>query len=154
MESASRVHRLSRALSKLGLLVGALLLLQGGPILAAEGATFDFAVTVLHATPEGGVGKGAGRFDRLLRRQVRYEGLRVVKSKRVRLAANQIGSLKLPDGDTFRFRPIDPAGPGALVAIDVGTTQGDFRLPKGKPLFLGGSSWKDGTLWVVLELRR
>ncbi|MCP5071344.1 MAG: hypothetical protein GY946_32690, partial [bacterium] len=133
MESASRRDDRSRARSWPGVLVGALLLFAGGPALA-EGPTFEFAVTVLHATPEGSVGKGAGRYDQLLRRQVRYEGLRVVKTKQARVAAHQIGSLKLPGGDAFRFRPIDPEGPGALVAIGVGSTQGDFRLPKGKPL--------------------
>lgn len=133
------------------LLIGVLLLFHTGPALA-EGQTFDFVVTVLHATPEGVVGKGAGRYDRLLRRQVRYEGLRVVKSKQATVAAHEIGAVKLPDGDTLRFRPIDPEGPGALVAVDVGSTQGDFRMPKGKPLIFGGSAWKGGRLVVVLEL--
>ncbi len=155
MGSASHVdwfHGLGRDFRRLSLVAGACLLLQAGPSLAAEDETFDFVVTVLHATPQGVVTDDAGRFDRFLHHQVRYEGLRVVKSKRATLVANQIGSVKLPDGDTFRYRPIDPDGPGALVAIDVGTTQGDFRLPKGKPLFLGGSSWQGGKLWVVLEL--
>lgn len=157
MGSASRAswyHGLGRALKRFGVLTGALLLLQGTSSLAAEEETFDFAVTVLHATLEGSVGEGARRFDRVLHHKVRYEGLRVVKSKRATLAANEIGSLKLPDGDTFRFRPIDPDGPGALVAIDSGTTQLDYRLLEGKLLFLGGSSWNGGTLWIVLELKK
>jgi hypothetical protein len=36
----------------------------------------------------------------------------------------------------------------------MGETQGDFRLPAGKPLILGGSGWKGGQLVVVLELTR
>ncbi len=122
-----------------------------GPALAQE--AFEFDVSVLHATPTGSVDRAAGRFHRLLGKRVRYEGLRVVTSKSLRVATNDIGSVKLPDGVRFGFRPIDPEGPGVLVAIDMGQTQGDFRLPAGKPLVLGGSAWKGGQLVVVLELR-
>ncbi len=121
---------------------------------SAEGEVFAFQVTVLHATPEGKVGKGAQRYDRLLRPQVRYEGLRVVKSRRLRVAANEMGSVTLPNGGAFRFRPIDPVGPGVLVAIDAGTTQGDFRVRGRKPLIFGGWGWKDGKLVVAFELTR
>ncbi len=114
---------------------------------------FAFDVNVLHATPSGQVSGDAQRFHRLLGSRVRYEGLQVVKSQSLTVATNDIGSVKLPDGVRFRVRPIDPAGPGALVAIDMGRTQGDFRLPAGKPLVLGGSAWKGGQLVVVLELR-
>ncbi|MBW2244137.1 MAG: hypothetical protein JRH01_19310 [Deltaproteobacteria bacterium] len=151
MLSARPLDRRRRALVWTSVLIGVLLFFQSSPVLA-EAETFEFVVTVLHATPEGVVGKGAGRYDRLLRRQVRYEGLRVVKTKRATVATRQIGSVPLPDGDTLRFRPIDPEGPGALVAVDVGSTQGDFRMTKGKPLIFGGSAWKGGLLVVVLEI--
>lgn len=144
--SASRaVRRLLRTAALIGVLLAV-------PALAAA-QEFDFQVSVLHATPGGSVAKDAARFDRLLRPRVRYEGLRVVEQKGARLAANAIGQVKLPDGQRFRFRPIDPAGPGALVAIDMGRTKGDFRLRAGKPLIFGGSSWRGGDLVVVLELR-
>lgn len=119
---------------------------------SADEASFGFRVTVLHATSSGAVDEGAGRFDRLLRKRVSYQGLRVVSSKGQTVGANRIGSVKLPDGTLFRFRPIDPEGPGALVAIDMGGTRGDFRLPAGKPLILGGAAWQQGHLVVVLEL--
>jgi len=123
------------------------------PSMAAGQEIFSFDVTVLHATPTGSVQKDADRFHRLLGQRVRYEGLTVIKSQGLEVATNDIGSVKLPGGVRFRVRPIDPDGPGALVAIDMGKTQGDFRLPAGKPLVLGGSSWKGGQLVVVLELR-
>ncbi len=119
---------------------------------AAQEASFGFQVTVLHTSPDGKVGPKAKRFHRLLGRRVKYGGIRVVKSKATRVKVNNIGGIKLPDGSHFQFRPIDGGGPGALVAVDMGQTQGDFRLPAGKPLILGGSSWRGGKLVVVLEL--
>ena len=121
---------------------------------SAQETSFDFRVTVLHATSGGAVRDGAQRFDRLLRKRVSYRGLRIVTSQERTVGTTRIGSVELPDGTRFRFRPIDPDGPGALVAIDMGETQGDFRLPAGKPLILGGSGWKGGQLVVVLELTR
>lgn len=113
----------------------------------------DFAVTVLHATPgKGGIDKGARRFDKLLRSTLRYESLRVVKSKQRHVKLNEIERVRLPTGEDFRFRPIDAGDRGVLVAVDWRkTARGDFRLPRGKPLILGGQPYEDGQLVVILE---
>jgi hypothetical protein len=113
----------------------------------------DFAVTVLHATPgKGGIDKEARRFDKLLRSSLRYESLRVVKSKRRHVKLNEIERVRLPTGADFRFRPIDASDRGVLVAVDWRkTARGDFRLPRGKPLILGGQPYEDGQLVVILE---
>jgi len=112
-----------------------------------------FEVTVLHASPSpGGIGPGAERFDRLLRDTVRYESLRVMKSKQRKVKLNEIERVTLPTGEDFRFRPIDAGERGVLVAIDwTRTARGDFRLPRGKPLILGGQPYEDGQLVVILE---
>jgi hypothetical protein len=113
----------------------------------------DFAVTVLHASPsEGGIDPGARRFDRLLRSSLRYESLRVVKAKQRHVKLNEIERVSLPTGADFRFRPIDAGDRGVLVAVDWrNTARGDFRLPRGKPLILGGQPYEDGQLVVILE---
>ena len=113
----------------------------------------DFAVTVLHASPEkGGIDKGARRFDELLRSSLRYESLRVVKTKQRHVELNEIERVRLPTGEDFRFRPIDAGDRGVLVAVDWRkTARGDFRLPRGKPLILGGQPYEDGQLVVILE---
>ena len=113
----------------------------------------DFVVTVLHATPEkGGIDTGAQRFDKLLRSSLRYESLRVVKSKQRHVKLNEIERVRLPSGEDFRFRPIDAGDRGVLVAVDWRkTARGDFRLPRGKPLILGGQPYEDGQLVVILE---
>lgn len=113
----------------------------------------DFAVTVLHASPEpGGIDEGAQRFDRLLRPSLRYESLRVVKVKQRHVKLNEIERVSLPTGEDFRFRPIDAGDRGVLVAVDWRkTARGDFRLPRGKPLILGGQPYEKGQLVVILE---
>jgi hypothetical protein len=113
----------------------------------------DFAVTVLHASPApGGVDPAAKRYDRLLRSSLRYESLRVVKSKQRHVKLNEIERVRLPTGEDFRFRPIDAGDRGVLVAVDWRkTARGDFRLPRGKPLILGGQPFEDGQLVVILE---
>ena len=112
-----------------------------------------FEVTVLHASPSpGGIDPGAERFDRLLRDTVRYESLRVVKSKQRRVKLNEIEKIELPTGRDFRFRPIDAGDRGVLVSVDWRkAARGDFRLPRGKPLILGGQPYEDGQLVVILE---
>jgi hypothetical protein len=126
---------------------------QEGTLLRPKPPRLDFEVTVLHASPEpGGVDPRAERFDRLLRNTVRYESLRVVKSKQRRVELNEIEKIALPTGQSFRFRPIDAGDRGVLVAIDwKKTARGDFRLPRGKPLILGGQPYENGQLVVILE---
>ena len=112
-----------------------------------------FEVTVLHASPSpGGIDPGAERFDLLLRDTVRYESLRVLKAKERNVELNQIEKVSLPTGQDFRFRPIDAGDRGVLVSVDwKKTARGDFRLPRGKPLILGGQPFEDGQLVVILE---
>jgi hypothetical protein len=119
----------------------------------AEKPRLNFQVTVLHASPApGGVGPGAERFDRLLRDTVRYESLSVVKTKQRRVDLNEIERVALPTGQDFRFRPIDASDRGVLVSVDWRkTARGDFRLPRGKPLILGGQPYENGQLVVILE---
>lgn len=146
------------AAALLGLAVGAL----AQPLVAPEPSGFpkkaakprlNFEVTVLHASPsEGGIDPGAERFDRLLRDTVRYRSLRLVKAKERRVNLNEIEKVKLPTGQDFRFRPIDASDRGVLVSVDWRkTARGDFRLPRGKPLILGGQPYENGQLVVILE---
>ena len=126
---------------------------HGGIPSKPEKPRLDFQVTVLHASPEpGGVGPGAERFDRLLRDTVRYESLSVVKTKARRVDLNEIERVALPTGQDFRFRSIDASDRGVLVSVDWRkAARGDFRLPRGKPLILGGQPYLGGQLVVILE---
>jgi hypothetical protein len=112
-----------------------------------------FEVTVLHASSaEGGIDPRAERFDRLLRDTVRYRSLKLVKVRERRVDLNEIERIELPTGQSFRFRPIDAGDRGVLVSVDwKKTARGDFRLPRGKPLILGGQPYENGQLVVILE---
>jgi len=137
------------ALSALALLV----LAVASPAGAQE--TLRFQVTVLFASPEpGGIDPAAEGFNRLLGSKVRYESLKVVTSTTQETALDQIGTVALPSGESFRYRPIDQSDRGVLVAVDwQGTAKGDFHLPAGKPLIFGGAPHEGGQLVVVLEMR-
>jgi len=123
------------------------------PLPKVKKPRIHFEVTVLHASSApGGVDPGAERFDQLLRNTVRYESLKVVKAKQRKVALNEIERVPLPTGQDFRFRPIDASDRGVLVSVDWRkAARGDFRLPRGKPLILGGQPYEDGQLVVILE---
>lgn len=134
------------------LLLGLALLAAWG-VPAAAAADHSFEVTVLVASQEPGAIDGrAKRFDKILRKRLRYESLRFVSSQRRSLALDEIGSVPVQGARAFRFRPIDAGGKGVLVAVDW-ETRGDFRIHKGKPLILGGPAGRGGDLVVILEAR-
>lgn len=149
MRSARTVLRIAALAAALaGLVPGA------APPAWAQPAEAGFRVTVLAASPKpGGIDPAARRYHALLGKRVRYESLRVLETHRSRLGEGDIGRVALPTGTAFRFRPLDLSGAGVLVSVDMGeAAQGDFRIPKGKPLILGGQPYQDGQLVVILEV--
>jgi hypothetical protein len=130
-------------------------LLLAGPVAAEDPGPIAFEVTVVHVSSgKGGVQASdrARRIDRIIGAQIKYDSLRVIDFKRRKVQMNQIGSVTLPSGNRFRFRPMDLSDQGVLVAVDVErSTQGDFRIPKRKPVVFGGQRYQDGQLVIVLE---
>lgn len=143
----------------------ALVGLAGSPLLSAaaraeEPAAVTFHVTVVHVSGAEGEGGGveeseaARRAHGILGDRIRYESLRVLATHERRLAANDVARIGLPTGRELRFRPLDVGEGGVLVAVDVeGTAQGDFRIPSGKPIVLGGPTYREGQLVILLEPR-
>jgi len=125
----------------------------GGP---AHKEPARFEVTVLRAElAKGTIDPQAERLHKLLaKRGLSYGTLRVVAHQRDALMLGEIGAVMTPNGKEYRFRPLDRGDAGGfLVAVDWGTTRGDFRMEPGVPLILGGQPKDGGQLWVVLELR-
>lgn len=124
---------------------------------AEEPGAVTFHLTVVHVSPKaGGVeeSEAARAAHRILGDRIRYESLEVLDRQEERLAPNEVGTHALPNGQELRFRPLDLGESGVLVAVDVeGSAQGDFRVPSGKPVVLGGSSYEDGQLVILLEPR-
>ena len=117
-------------------------------------APAHFEVTVLRATAEpGAIDAQAERLHKLLsKRGLVFGSLRVTAHREEVLKLGQIGAVMTPNGKEYRFRPLDRSASGFLVAIDWGTTRGDFRMEPGVPLILGGQPNDGGQLVVVLEL--
>ncbi len=129
------------------------------PLEAAVGpahrAPARFEVTVLRAMlAKGVIDPRAERLHKLLaKRGLAYGTLRVVAHQQDALLLGEIGAVMTPNGQQYRFRPLDRGDTGFLVAVDWGSTRGDFRMEPGVPLILGGQPKDGGQLWVVLELR-
>ncbi len=113
-----------------------------------------FEVTVLRASSDpGGVDPQAARLNKLLaKRGISFGSLRVVEHQRETLKLGEIGTVGTPNGKQYRFRPLDRSDEGFLVAVDWGTSRGDFRMSRGVPLILGGQPHQGGQLVVVLEV--
>ncbi len=130
-------------------------LLLAAPVAAEDPRPISFEITVVHVSSgKGGVQASdrARRVDRIIGAQIKYDSLRVIDFRRRKVELNQIGSVTLPGGNRFRFRPMDLSDEGVLVAVDVErSTQGDFRIPKRKPVVFGGQRYQDGQLVIVLE---
>lgn len=122
---------------------------------AEDPRAIAFDVTVVHVSnQEGGVQADARaqRVDRIIGPQIKYDSLRVLDFTRRRVPLNQIGSVTLPSGKHFRFRPMDLSDEGVLVAVDVErSAQGDFRIPRRKPFVFGGQRYQGGQLVILLE---
>ncbi len=143
----------SSAASRTGRVLALCALLLAWALPSAAAADHAFEVTVLIASPDAGKVDGrAQRFDRLLRKRLRYESLRFVSNQRSRVALEEIVSVPVRGSKPFRFRPIDASGNGVLVAVDW-ETRGEFQIHKGKPLILGGPASRGGDLVVILEAR-
>ena len=149
MHSSSRSRRRWLAASLLAAL------LPAGPVAADDPQPISFEVTVVHVSNrEGGVQATARarRVDRIIGPQIKYDSLRVLDFRRRKIPLNQIGSVTLPGGKRFRFRPMDLNDEGVLVAVDVErSAQGDFRIPRRKPFVFGGQRYQDGQLVILLE---
>jgi hypothetical protein len=130
-------------------------LLLAAPVAAEDPRPIDFEVTVVHVSSgKGGVEANdrARWVDRIIGPQIKYDSLRVLDFVRRQVPLDQIGSVKLPSGKRFRFRPMDLSDEGVLVAVDVEhSAQGDFRIPRRKPFVFGGQRYQDGQLVIILE---
>ena len=114
MRSSSRSRRRWLAASLLAAL------LPAGPVAADDPQPISFEVTVVHVSNrEGGVQATARarRVDRIIGPQIKYDSLRVLDFMRRQVPLNQIGSVTLPSGKRFRFRPMDLSDEGVLVAV-------------------------------------
>ncbi len=138
-------------------LLGLVLVLCAGPGIAraqpAQG--IELIVLVGHASAgPGGVDPRAERLAAKLKKEFRYESLRVLKSKRLRLGLDEVGSVRLPNGKLLRLRPLQVGEKSVLLAVGLeATLQTDLRIPNGHLVVIGAERYQDGKLVIGLEPR-
>ena len=133
--------------------VGSLLI--SGHASSQEDRVFDVRVTVAEISDsEGGVDARAKRLDDKLRQEkfFKYNSLRVIEDRRLKLKMDEVGSVKLPGGNMFRIRPLNLGDRGLLLAVGwEGEMMMDMRAPSHHLLVVGGPAHGSGQLVVSIQ---
>ncbi|MCH7866362.1 MAG: hypothetical protein IH881_01600 [Myxococcales bacterium] len=130
--------------------------LAAGAVQADPGPGFELEVLVARLTTERGkIDKGAERLHAELKHQFRYEGIRVLETRRVKLVVDQVWDLNLPTRRRLRIRPLVVEATGALISIEIsGLVQTDLRIRKGQMVIIGAEKFRDGKLVIALQAGR
>jgi len=132
-----------------GAVVAALLL--AAPALAQEAQRIRLQITVGHASADAGeVDPELRDLHRRLQRDFRYQSLRLLQRKRIVLALDELGEMRLPNGSWVRVRPLTLSGARLLVATEVeGAVRTDLRMHNHKPVVIVHPEAFDGGRLVI-----
>ena len=132
----------------------AILLLTLGLVAGAAAAAEQFEIEVMVSQ----IGEGAGSIDpkgaklhAKLQKQFRYESLKVLKTKRLKLDLDEVGTLSLPNGKPLRVRPLQLGDRGLLLAAHVGDLQMDLKLTRGHLVVIDAGRHAGDRLVVSFE---
>ena len=136
-------------------LVFALALGVGAGAASAEEQQIDVELMVSHVSnAEGEIDARGLKLHQKLQDQFRYESLRVLQVRALRLALNEVGKVGLPNGKSVRLQPLQMSGGGVLMAVDVeGAARMDLKVRKGHLVVIGAERYQDGKLVISLEPR-
>ena len=125
--------------------------LGGAPPVAAEPTVrFDVMVSQISAQP-GAIDPRAKSLHEKLRREFRYESLRVLEEATMKLGIDEVGRLQLPNGKRLGLKPLLIDNRGVLLAVDIdGAMQGDLRVKKGHQVVIGAQRYEQGKLVISL----
>jgi len=128
-------------------------LLAGSPAWSQAKRQFSIKVTVAEiSNAKGKIDERAERLDRNLRGKFKYNSLRVIQERRLDLAVDEVGSVKLPSGRMFRVQPLNVDERGLLMAVGwEGEVMMDMRAPSNHLLVIGGPTHDDNQLVVSIE---
>ena len=127
--------------------------LAGRDAVAQEARAASLRLVVLHAAPgPGGVGPEARPFHEQLRRDFKYQSLRVLTQHRRRLVLNRQERVMLPTGSEFRIRAMEIGERGLLLAVEVpGRVNTQLRVPKRRRVLIAPESYQGGKLIISIE---
>lgn len=144
--------------SRIGALVPAIVVLViaglAPTVASAEAeATFELEVIVASLTSEHDkIDRGAKRLHKELKDQFRYEGIRVLETRELKLSVDDIFDMKLPTRRRLRIRPLVIEKKGALVSVEIsGLVQSDLRIKEGQLIIIGAEKYLDGKLVIALR---
>jgi hypothetical protein len=128
-------------------------LLAVSPAWSQAERRFTVKVTVAEISDaKGAIDARAKRLDINLREKFKYNSLKVIQERRLSLAIDEVGSVKLPGGRMFRVRPLNLGDRGLLMAVGwEGEVMMDMRAPNNHLLVIGGPAHGDGQLVVSIE---
>lgn len=133
---------------------GILLLTFGWLAVAAAAEAEQFEVEVMVSQigeGAGGVDPAGSKLHAKLQKQFRYESLKVLKTRTLRLSLDQVGTVALPNGKPLQVRPLQLTDRGLLLAAHVGDIQTDLKLRKGHLVVIDAGRHADGRLVVSFE---
>ncbi len=149
-----------RSLGWVGLFAWALVVVGAVGTAQAQSTALDpapirFDVTVSQISEEPGpVDPRAAELDERLRREFRYESLRVLDEQRMELGIDDVGRVDLPNGKRLQLKPLLLDAKGVLLSVDLqGTMRGDLRVKNGHVVVIGAQRFGDGKLVISLVPR-
>ena len=134
-------------------IVALCLVLAGGAV--AEQGPIEVELMVAHLSDEpGGIDARGQKLHEKLKDQFRYQSLEVLETRTLRLLADQVGSVELPNGKRARVRPLQLDAASALLAVEVeGAVKTDVRVKNGHLVVIGAERYRGGKLVVSLQPR-
>ncbi len=148
-------ERLRRSLMLLPvmLLMATLVVVANSPASAEEARQIEVQLMVSRISDApGGIDPRAARLHRKLKGQFRYESLKVLQTRSLKLGIDQVATEVLPNGKKVRIRTLQVDDKGALLAVDVeGAVRGDYKVRNGQLLVFGAGPDGDGKLVISLE---
>ncbi len=149
-----------RSLRWLGLFAWALVLGGGVGTAHAQSAApdpapirFDVTVSQISEAP-GPIDPRAAELDERLRREFRYESLKVLEERSMELGIDDVGGVDLPNGKRLQLKPLLLDAKGVLLSVDLqGTMRGDLRVKNGHVVVIGAQRFGDGKLVISLVPR-
>ncbi len=125
----------------------------GAGAATAQEQRIDIELMVSHVSNAAGeIDPRGQKLHRKLQGQFRYESLRVLQLRGLRLALNEVGRVGLPNGKSVRVQPLQLSGSGVLLAVDVeGAARMDLKVRKGHLVVIGAERYEDGKLVISLE---
>ncbi|MDJ0846773.1 MAG: hypothetical protein QNK04_00185 [Myxococcota bacterium] len=130
------------------------LLVLGAGATAARAQQFEIDVTVCKlGEGAGGIDPKCSKLHAKLQKELRYESLSVLKTGRLRIGLDEVGTLELPNGQAVLVRPLDLDDERLLLAAEAPGLKTDLKVEKGQTVVMGGARYQGGKIAASFEVR-